>query len=117
MKTPRSDRVPGCHHCLCPLPAAVFLFVSFIGLHFVVRAATGPTSTIRGTVSNAATASNLNHASVQIVGLPHEYLTERDGSYAIIGLAPRTYQVTVNYTGFDSQKNLADLKLPFIERN
>ena len=68
-------------------------------------AATAPTSAIRGTVSNAATTNNLNQASVRILGQPQEYLTERDGSYAIIGLVPGTYEITVNFVGLDAIGN------------
>lgn len=65
--------------------------------------AAAPTATIRGTVSNAATAAHLNHVSVRVKGQPNEYLTERDGSYVIVGLAPGTYDLTVSYLGLDPE--------------
>ncbi|MDO8539422.1 MAG: TonB-dependent receptor [Opitutaceae bacterium] len=60
-------------------------------------------ATIRGTVRNAATATNLNQASVRVTGRPQEYLTERDGSYAITGLGSGTYEITVSFVGLDPQ--------------
>lgn len=61
------------------------------------------TATIRGTVRNAATAANLSQASVRITGRTQEYLTERDGTYVIAGLAPGNYEVTVTFVGLDAQ--------------
>lgn len=97
-------------HLLC---AAVFLIGALISLSItsVARAATGGSSTIRGTVSNAATANNLNHASVQVKGLAHEVLTARDGSFEITGLAPGTYQLTVSYTGLDLERRTVNVGL------
>src|SRR6188768_3964508 len=91
------------HRGIRPLPLAIFLLCSLIGLSLMARAATAPTAMIRGTVSNAATSNNLNQASVRVQGQQQEYLTERDGSYAVIGLAPGTYEITVNYVGLDAQ--------------
>src|SRR5688572_21078779 len=80
------------------------LFACFVAFAISLSAQNATTATIRGTISNAATGNNLNQASVRLSGLPHETLTERDGSYTIIGVAPGTYEITVSYTGLDAEK-------------
>lgn len=98
--------IRGCIRLLC---AAAFVFGSILNFSPVARAATGRTSAIRGTVSNAATGNNLNNASVQLKGVQQEVLTERDGSYIFIGLAPGTYEMTVSYTGLDPEKRMVSV--------
>lgn len=63
----------------------------------------GAAASIRGTVRNAATAANLNQASIRITNQPHEILTERDGTYLVSGLRPGTYELTVTFVGLDPQ--------------
>jgi iron complex outermembrane recepter protein len=96
-------------HCLNSRPCmrffgAVSFVVGYLLIGQIATAATGATGAIRGTVSNAATGNHLNDASVQVKGVRQEFLTERDGSYAIPGLAPGTYELTVSYTGLDPEK-------------
>jgi TonB-dependent receptor len=63
----------------------------------------GIAASIRGTVRNAATAANLNQASVRITSQPREILTERDGTFAVSGLHPGSYEITVSFVGLDSE--------------
>ncbi|MGH7944638.1 MAG: TonB-dependent receptor [Opitutaceae bacterium] len=77
------------------------LFIAAFAAH--THAQTAPTGTIRGAVSNAATGNNLNNAGIRVQGSTQEYLTDRDGSFTVMGLAPGSYDLTVSYTGLDPQ--------------
>src|SRR4051812_34540660 len=99
-----------------PLPTSWNRLTARLGCALVLtlagarlHAAAAGTASIRGSVSNAATAANLENASVRVKGSNQEYLTERDGTFQIVGLAPGTYDLIVNYVGLDAQTRTVSL--------
>jgi iron complex outermembrane receptor protein len=56
---------------------------------------------IRGQISNAVTGANLEHVSVKVRETGREYLTERDGTFAISNLPPGRYSLVIEYPGLD----------------
>lgn len=85
----------------------------FVALHAVaacsdsvLSAAVAPSAdsgAIRGTVSNAATRSNLHGAVVRIVGTPFSTLTESDGAFYFGSVPAGAQQLAIEYTGLDQQ--------------
>ena len=62
------------------------------------------TGTVSGRVSNQATARYLGEAEVSLEGTAFRALTDRDGSYTLLNVAPGTYTAVVSYAGLDGQK-------------
>jgi hypothetical protein len=62
------------------------------------------TGTVSGRVSNQATAQYLGEAEVSLEGTAFRALTDRDGSYTLLNVAPGTYTAVVSYAGLDGQK-------------
>ncbi|MCX6934168.1 MAG: carboxypeptidase regulatory-like domain-containing protein, partial [Verrucomicrobia bacterium] len=60
--------------------------------------------TVSGRVSNQATAQYLGEAEVSLEGTAFRALTDRDGSYTLLNVAPGTYTAVVSYAGLDGQK-------------
>jgi iron complex outermembrane recepter protein len=66
-------------------------------------AESGATGSLSGTVSNAATAANLQGAQVVIQPGNISVLTSRDGRFLIQNLQPGDYTVTATYSGLDAK--------------
>ncbi len=62
------------------------------------------TGTVRGQVSNQATGSNLESATVRIIELNRVIHTEGDGTFEASGLAPGSYTLAVSYPGLDPKR-------------
>lgn len=62
------------------------------------------TSSVAGSVSNQSTRLFLDRAEIKIDGTNRTVLTDRDGTYALTGLAAGTYDLVVSYTGLDTEK-------------
>ena len=68
-----------------------------------VSAQTSGTGSIMGTVANSSTRLFLNEAEVKIAGTNTAVLTDRDGTFALTGLKPGSYELMVSYTGLDAE--------------
>jgi len=62
------------------------------------------TGSIAGAVSNQSTRLFLDRAEIKIDGTNRTVLTDRDGTYALTGLAAGTYDLVVSYTGLDTER-------------
>jgi TonB-dependent receptor len=81
-------------------------WLCFLALAFApagLRAQPG-TGSIAGAVSNQSTRLFLDRAEIKIDGTSRTFLTDRDGTYALTGLAAGTYDLVVSYTGLDTEK-------------
>ena len=79
--------------------------------HTAIAAETGSTSTtpqhsgtISGQVSNAATKSFLQGATVAIAGTNSAVVTDREGRYQLSGLPSEPVTIEVSFSGLDSQR-------------
>lgn len=88
------------------LALAVFALGCAAGL----RAQSGPTGSVSGSVSNTATRSFLTGASVSLAGTPYSALTDRDGSFEITGVPPGSYTLEVHYTGLDRHTQSVEVR-------
>ena len=61
------------------------------------------TGSVRGAVSNVATAQNLGNVRVRVAETGRDYMTERDGSFRIEGLAPGRYTLEIEYPGLETK--------------
>src|SRR2546423_3308099 len=66
-----------------------------------LRAQNVPGGAIRGQVSNAGTAENLQNVRVAVVENNREAYTARDGTFEFAGLAPGSYTLAFEYPGLD----------------
>ena len=110
-----STRIPPMNSLPCPatcLPrghvtARVFCLLLAVLFCVVFRpsaSAQAATGTIRGSVSNGSTQLFLDRAEVKIDGTKFVALTERDGTYELRDLPPGSYNLSVSYTGLDTEK-------------
>lgn len=81
------------------LPALALLLTSFL---CPVRAA-AQTGTITGSVSNTATAANLEGAEIRLQPGGITVFSARDGRYLLPPVAPGEYTMTVTYSGLDAK--------------
>ncbi len=86
--------------------ATAFLALVLSVVLVVPRAVAQPaaTATIVGAVANASTRQFLNEAEVKVDGTNQSTLTDRDGTFSLRGLKPGTYNLTVSYTGLDTEQ-------------
>lgn len=81
-----------------------------------LAAQTSPTGGIRGQVSNAATGSNLEAATVRILETNRQYITEGDGTFEIAALAPGGYTLVVDYPGLDTKRETVSVTAGQVSR-
>ncbi len=88
-----------------PLHRAFIRLVSItlLSLGANLAAAAAEVGVIRGTVSNAATHSFLQGATVRVAGTPLIGFTEADGTFLLSGVPAGAHSVTVEYVGLDAQ--------------
>lgn len=67
-----------------------------------VASAFAQSSTLTGTVSNAATRASLEGAVVTLSNSSIPALTDRAGNFVFTGVAPGSYTLSVTYTGLDA---------------
>ncbi|MBL9202499.1 MAG: TonB-dependent receptor [Opitutaceae bacterium] len=68
----------------------------------LVASALAQSSTLTGTVSNAATRASLEGAVVTLSHSSIPALTDRTGNFEFTGVTPGTYTLSVSYTGLDA---------------
>lgn len=80
---------------------------AFIGAAALLEALTIPAfaqnARLVGRVTDAANGDELPGATVSLVGTSLGAVTDVDGNYVIIGIAPGTYEVRVSFTGYTPQ--------------
>lgn len=80
---------------------------AFIGATALLEALTIPAlaqnARLVGRVTDAVSGDELPGATVSLVGTALGAVTDVDGNYVIIGIAPGTYDVRVSYTGYTPQ--------------
>ena len=80
---------------------------AFIGAAALLEALTIPAfaqnARLVGRVTDAANGDELPGATVSLVGTALGAVTDVDGNYVIIGIAPGMYEVRVSYTGYTPQ--------------
>ena len=82
----------------------LFTVVAILCAATVGLVAQATTGSITGSVSNQSTRLFLDRAEVKIGGTNRAALTDRDGTYELIGLTPGIYNLVVSYTGLDTEK-------------
>lgn len=92
---------------VAPCLACAILLYSFLGS--LASAQSQPAGSIVGQISNQATGSYLQGATVTVDGTSISASSERDGSYRL-AVPPGTHTVIVSYTGLDEQR--ATLMVP-----
>lgn len=86
------------------LAAFLALVLSVIFVAPKLAAQSAGTATIVGAVANASTRQFLNEAEVKVDGTNLSVLTDRDGTFTLRGLRPGTYELSVSYTGLDTEQ-------------
>jgi hypothetical protein len=85
-------------------PLACFALAISALIPVVCRAQPATQGAVIGQVSNAATSDNLEGVRVAIAGTNQEVTTDRQGFYALSGLAPGSYTITFEYPGLDRRE-------------
>ncbi|MBI4622275.1 MAG: carboxypeptidase regulatory-like domain-containing protein, partial [Verrucomicrobia bacterium] len=80
------------------------LFCSWLSAAILAHAQTAATGTIQGRVYNPVSKEYVNNAEVRLDGTNQVTFTEQDGSFQIHGVAAGQATITVNYSGYNPEK-------------
>jgi iron complex outermembrane recepter protein len=102
MKLTPSSRVRAlfCHG----LSLASLAFAVLGGTPLALAQDKAAAGSITGQVSNLATSSTLRGAHIRVIGTTREALSDEQGNYEIVGLAPGKYTLELEYPGLDRQQ-------------